>query len=157
MFATFTISEFKRCKFIDYLDCIGLNFYPCLTTIGWTEKLSNMVDKMFIDCNGSHYLKYFDKIKQTFNNKELWITEIGCFDSNENLLKPFDWNAHGELQNGNAQSKFYNAVLESLCLVDFIDGLFFWENGSTGYSPFHSARNGKCIEILKQYWSDKNE
>lgn len=144
--------ELERHTFLNSLDFICCNIYPCISAKGMTETVENMSNYMFRDCNGKDYLNRYKRVKEMYK-KPFYISEIGIFDDEKHLLKPYDSKIPTEnTGDGSVQAKFYEATLRAFQACEWLDGVYYWDSYSGGYSPFKEARNGKPMEVLKRYW-----
>lgn len=140
-------SEVNTSIISEYVDVIGINYYPKITTGGYDithESACKIIyDKLFPTIN----------LINKFYKKDIIISEYGCTRNVDALKDPSAWTFDTEDQSFEPQKIMYKAGLEIFNYKELnILGVIFWSTDNrTKLNSFSPFGNTECEEIIKSY------
>ena len=148
VFFTLNIYEYTSCVVYGLFDIIGFNFYPCLTTLGKLETDINLRKAFFNDLNGDNLIDVLVDIKNTYN-KEIWITEVGCWSDANALYQTWKNTFSSPVYDEETQKIYYDLFFELLYKRNStINAMCIWTVSDAGYTFIGKQAEQTVID----YW-----
>lgn len=139
-------TEVKTSIITEFVDVVGINYYPKLTTGGYDISHD-------IACN-TIYNNLFPTVNliNKFYKKDIIISEYGCTRNVDALKDPSAWVFDTEEQSFEPQKIMYNAGLEVFDYKELnISGVIFWSTDiRTKINSFSPFGNTECEKIIKK-------
>ena len=131
----------------EYLDIIGINYYPKVTYVGYDISHSDASKKVYENIYNTINMlnKYY--------NKPIIISEFGCCRNVAALTNTGAWSFPTENQTYETQKILYKAGLEVFNNKELnIQGIVFWSTDNwTKVNTFSPFGNAEVEEIIKSY------
>ena len=148
--------EYERCCFVEYLDGIGINYYPHAGSENPTEK--STIEAFGKNVSKNYLFKFKEMKEQLRSDIPLYISEIGCCNNVESLYKPAAYKFSQDIKREDYQAWYYNAFLQEIGAINTnLDGIFVWSlsfntnRTSANFSPlFNTMCEGYIENIMKE-------
>lgn len=127
-FCCLTVHEYFNNAVCNYVDIIGLNVYPHISSKGVNTSIDESIKAFSKDLRGYNYIEYINKLANRHKDKEIWITEIGCSKNIDALANTEAWTFATEITDNRIQEIFYRGVLGAFTNNLNLDKICFWSS-----------------------------
>ena len=146
-FCCLTVHEYFNNSVCNYVDAIGLNIYPYISSKGAATSIDESIKAFTKDLRGYNYSDYINKLANRHKDKEIWITEVGCSKNIDALSTPELWEFETEITDNKIQEIFYRGVLGAFTNNLNLNRICFWSSRGA----FRFIDN----DLVKQIMEDK--
>ena len=127
-FCCLTAHEYFNNSVCNYVDVIGLNMYPYISSKGVATSIDESIKGFTKDLRGYNYSEYINKLANRHKDKEIWITEVGCSKNIDALSSPELWEFKTEITDNRIQEIFYSGVIGAFANNLNLDRICFWSS-----------------------------
>lgn len=127
-FCCLTVHEYFNNAVCNYVDIIGLNVYPHISSKGVSTSIDESIKAFTKDLRGYNYSDYINKLANRHKDKEIWITEVGCSKNIDALSIPESWTFETEITDNKIQEIFYRGVLGAFTNNLNLNRICFWSS-----------------------------
>ena len=127
-FCCLTVHEYFNNAVCNYVDIIGLNIYPHISSKGVMTSIDESIKAFTKDLRGYNYTEFINKLANRHKDKEIWITEVGCSKNIDALAKPEEWVFETEITDNKIQEIFYSGVLGAFTNNLNLNRICFWSS-----------------------------
>lgn len=127
-FCCLTVHEYLNNAVCNYVDIIGLNVYPHISSKGLNTSTDESIKAFSKDLRGYNYNDFINKLANRHKDKEIWITEVGCTKNIDALSIPESWSFETENTDNRIQEIFYKGVLGAFTNNLNLNRICFWSS-----------------------------
>ena len=127
-FCCLTVHEYFNNTVCNYVDIIGLNVYPHISSKGLMTSIDESIKAFTKDLRGFNYSEYINKLANRHKDKEIWVTEVGCSKNIDALSIPESWTFETEITDNKIQEIFYRGVLGAFTNNLNLNRICFWSS-----------------------------
>lgn len=153
-----------------FVDIIGYNMYPYLSTTGVTDTVEDLLEKWKNTTNNGDTYYKLKEVRRKYPGKQVWITEYGCPFTTNGLERTDGQPLNGltaeqlaHMTDYNVMRKYYESVWLYLENSGLIDGLFFWvANSGHLFDPLENSISKNAVrklfnlgKELKNIWNSR--